>query len=382
MARLGTSFRLVSAVSAGLWHLQAVSSLCQERFRLPDRPPALCGRVWRHLHGHHGTDQEAPRVGGSALNQGRQLHSLGVPVRFVGAVGKDAIGHALLEQVSGQGSHGMHVLMPLLCLLRARCDAAGPSVQLRCVDENAARSSAYAIVCIVLSGPADRAFVSCYSTTDAFTERDLQEQAHKLEDCTHFHLGGYFNMKGPCTRSTTPSTPRFAPQRNATGSVELRACSNGHWCGEDNHLASFLDHVDLLFVNASEGEHICAALCPDSDRSISALCKRYPELMVVITQGSHGCTAYRHQMPAVYVPAKQTRVVDTTGAGDAFIAGFLSSWLPHAAPKRSEAEQKAIVDACKKGHAVASVVLGREGACVEPVRPRAPGFAKKHRAFG
>lgn len=44
---------------------QAVSSLCQERFRLPDRPPALCGRVWRHLHGHHGTDQEAPRVGRS-----------------------------------------------------------------------------------------------------------------------------------------------------------------------------------------------------------------------------------------------------------------------------------------------------------------------------
>ncbi|CAK9069546.1 unnamed protein product [Durusdinium trenchii] len=368
MARLGTSFRLVSAVSAGLWHLQGrplyhsdtKSCISTSRTRSASacqtvRRPcvAVCGDIFMDIMAPikklpvWDSDVEAESVkmvpGGSALNQGRQLHSLGVPVRFVGAVGKDAIGHALLEQVSGQG-------FP--------------------TDSIKTFSNLPSSVCIVLSGPADRAFVSCYSTTDAFTERDLQEQAHKLEDCTHFHLGGYFNMKGLQSHDFTQFVADAKRSKQWTISLNSQACSNGHWCGEDNHLASFLDHVDLLFVNASEGEHICAALCPDSDRSISALCKRYPELMVVITQGSHGCTAYRHQMPAVYVPAKQTRVVDTTGAGDAFIAGFLSSWLPHAAPKRSEAEQKAIVDACKKGHAVASVVLGREGACVEPVRPR------------
>ena len=34
--------------------------------------------------------------------------------------------------------------------------------------------------------------------------------------------------------------------------------------------------------------------------------------------------------------------------------------------------RQAIVDACKKGQAVARVCLGSEGACVEPVRLRAP----------
>ena len=40
-------------------------------------------------------------------------------------------------------------------------------------------------VCIVLTGPADRAFVSCYSTTDAFTTHDIEEQVETsyLELC-------------------------------------------------------------------------------------------------------------------------------------------------------------------------------------------------------
>ena len=37
-------------------------------------------------------------------------------------------------------------------------------------------SSLPSAVCVVLSGPVDRAFVSCYSTNDAFTTRDLHEQ--------------------------------------------------------------------------------------------------------------------------------------------------------------------------------------------------------------
>lgn len=107
---------------------------------------------------------------------------------------------------------------------------------------------------------------------------------------------------------------------------------------------------------------------------------------------------------SIRLPSSRLGVVDATGAGDAFIAGFLSSWLSQPIPKHSDLEHKdilcisweflgnaafllccmndscildllppeALIDACAKGHAVASVCLGREGACVEPVRPRAP----------
>ena len=59
------------------------------------------------------------------------------------------MGQSLLDQVSGQGFPTDSIKM---------------------------FSNLPSSVCIVLSGPADRAFVSCYSTTDAFTTRDLREQ--------------------------------------------------------------------------------------------------------------------------------------------------------------------------------------------------------------
>ncbi|MFJ6443334.1 PfkB family carbohydrate kinase [Streptomyces sp. NPDC091649] len=48
--------------------------------------------------------------------------------------------------------------------------------------------------------------------------------------------------------------------------------------------------------------------------------------LVVMTRGSRGATAYVHDAPAVSVPALPVRVVNTIGAGDAFMAGMLT-WL-------------------------------------------------------
>ncbi|CAE7652405.1 rbsK [Symbiodinium pilosum] len=198
------------------------------------------------------SDVEAESVkmlpGGSALNQGRHLHALGTRVRFFGAVGDDTLGRSLLHQVAGQGFPTETIKM---------------------------FSSLPSAVCVVLSGPVDRAFVSCYSTNDAFTTRDLHEQASELEACSHFHWGGYFNMKGLQSQDFT-NFIRSCRANGMTISMNTQCDAAGHWCGEGNHLEEFLPLVDLLFVNISEGEHLCAALCHDGDHSMSALCKRYP----------------------------------------------------------------------------------------------------------
>ena len=53
--------------------------------------------------------------------------------------------------------------------------------------------------------------------------------------------------------------------------------------------------------------------------------------LVVVKRGDKGAIAIFEHAMIVEVPADIVEVIDTTGAGDAFTAGFMSSWFnePH-----------------------------------------------------
>jgi sugar/nucleoside kinase (ribokinase family) len=78
--------------------------------------------------------------------------------------------------------------------------------------------------------------------------------------------------------------------------------------------------VDILFGNEDEIRHLtgCGAL---SD-CIAALSKDVRTL--VITRGAHGSVAFENGHMTEMSAAPVDRVVDTTGAGDLFAAGFLA----------------------------------------------------------
>jgi sugar/nucleoside kinase (ribokinase family) len=79
--------------------------------------------------------------------------------------------------------------------------------------------------------------------------------------------------------------------------------------------------VDILFANENEVRHLTG--CGDFEQCLAALAPKVATL--VVTQGAAGATALergeREQVPAV--PVEQ--IVDTTGAGDLFAAGFLAA---------------------------------------------------------
>ena len=86
--------------------------------------------------------------------------------------------------------------------------------------------------------------------------------------------------------------------------------------------------VDLLVPNLDEARLLVGATGPFVD--FDALTRMYPH--VVVTLGSMGA-AYVAGDTREQVAAPRVQVIDTTGAGDAFTAGFLSSWVSGRDPR-------------------------------------------------
>ncbi|MFB6702981.1 PfkB family carbohydrate kinase [Streptomyces rubiginosohelvolus] len=117
-------------------------------------------------------------------------------------------------------------------------------------------------------------------------------------------------------------------------------------------------------VKASDEDLV--RLWPDAEPEAS--CRRLAGQgrLVVLTRGARGATAYVRDAPAVSVPALAVRVVNTIGAGDAFMAGMLA-WLGAETGWRTElagAEARAMLEYAA---ATAASVCARAG--TEPTAP-------------
>jgi ribokinase len=94
-------------------------------------------------------------------------------------------------------------------------------------------------------------------------------------------------------------------------------------------LPALMDALDLVFVNELEAPLYA---------QVNALDDAYPPLRarrctVIVKLGSLGSRWLRAGPEGdVVMPAPRVTPVDTTGAGDAFSAGFLAAWLRRAAP--------------------------------------------------
>ncbi|WP_097972579.1 PfkB family carbohydrate kinase [Streptomyces sp. gb14] len=117
-------------------------------------------------------------------------------------------------------------------------------------------------------------------------------------------------------------------------------------------------------VKASDEDLV--RLWPDAEPEAS--CRRLAGQgrLVVLTRGARGATAYVRDAPAVSVPALAVRVVNTIGAGDAFMAGMLA-WLGAETGWRTKlagAEARAMLEYAA---ATAASVCARAG--TEPTAP-------------
>jgi sugar/nucleoside kinase (ribokinase family) len=138
-----------------------------------------------------------------------------------------------------------------------------------------------------------------------------------------------------------------ARQENMRLSVDPSSTSLLNQVGPQRFL-EWTRGADICFPNMDEGRLLTGETSPEG--IVRFLVEWYGE--VVLKLGGKGAIWARRNEPVVSVPAVPVQIVDSTGAGDAFCAGFLGEWLKGASPGQ----------ALQRGTRLGALVAGQAGA--------------------
>jgi sugar/nucleoside kinase (ribokinase family) len=90
----------------------------------------------------------------------------------------------------------------------------------------------------------------------------------------------------------------------------------------DKELHTWFSMMDVILLNEEESIYLTGLV--DIERALDYLLDF--SQVVVIKRGSAGAIAKTRGFDSISVPAVATTVIDTTGAGDSFAAGFIASY--------------------------------------------------------
>ena len=283
-----------------------------------------------------------PYPGGAPANVATALTKLGTPSGFVGCVGQDDNGNRLVRLLHESG------------------------VNIEGVQEHphAPTRSVY----VVRSQTGDRAFAGFgnYATTD-FADTYLQAgklPPHLFETADYLVLGT-LELAYPDSRAAILHALELANQ------YYLKVLLDVNWrpvfwtnpYEAPSLIRSLLDNVDFLKLSDEEAKW----LFNTDDPGIIAHRLESVE-GVLVTAGEKGCAysinGHEGRLPAFAVP-----VVDTTGAGDSFVAGFLHQLCQYGLQPLADADQvRAIV---RYASAVGALTTMQAGAIAAQPTPLA-----------
>ena len=227
-------------------------------------------------------------IGGSGAILACGAARLGLRVAFAGVVGDDLFGRFMREQLAARG-----------------IDIGGIAVD----------PSRPTGVTVVLSKPDDRAILTSLGTIgdlrSTLIDRDV------LASSRHVHVSSYFLQRG-----LAQDLPAIFDEVHAAGGTTSVDPNWDPTEGWDGGLTELLPQIDIFLPN--EMEALRLAHISDVGEAVRRLRARSP--FVVMKRGDRGALgALAGEI--VETPALPARVVDATGAGDSFDAGFLMAFL-------------------------------------------------------
>jgi sugar/nucleoside kinase (ribokinase family) len=230
--------------------------------------------------------------GGAAANVASWLTRTDAQATIVGHVGDDAAGSALVTEfdalgvkhnnlVVDEGHSGVVVVL------------VDPTGERTMFPDNGANSGLH-IGDLPELAEYDAVYISGYSPLDPLSLPGIKEMISKIRQA---------------------SIPIYFDPASVGGMKEVAIAEVQSW----------LPLMNVLLLNEEEAIYLSGE--SDIEKALNHLlgdCQT-----VIIKRGSHGAIGKSRGHDSVSVPAIPTMVADTTGAGDAFAAGFISHFTTH-----------------------------------------------------
>lgn len=234
-------------------------------------------------------DEMSLHTGGCASNSATALVRLGLPVEVIGKVGTDPFGDFVLNALSKRGIGTQGVIR----------------------DKNVGTSATM----VMVAPDGERRFVHYIGANARLTLADVDFSMIKTGSI--LHVAGSLVMPGIDGRPTAELLQQ-AHQAGITTFLDTVWDDTGRWM---EILAPCLPYIDYFVPSLPEGQALTGL---DDPAEIAHFLIDHGVKTVGLKMGVDGCLVMTSDSQIIRVPSFQVDVVDATGAGDAFAAGFIA----------------------------------------------------------
>ncbi len=270
--------------------------------------------------------------GGAPCNVLSMLQNLGKKTAFIGKVGADAFGQMLIQAVKEQGIDTDNLV----------------------TDEAVHTTLAF----VHTKEDGDRSF-SFYRNPGADMMLKWDEVKQEiLADTKIFHFGT-LSMTDEQIENVTKNAVQKAKDQGALISFDpnlrpplwksLEDAKRQMWYG--------ISQCDILKISDDEIEFLTGT--SDIDKGVEQIMKRSHSKLVCATMGKHGSKAYYNGKVIFCEPFLREDTIETTGAGDTFMACVLNAVLENGIDSLND---NVLPDMLEFANAASSIITTRKGA--------------------
>lgn len=273
-------------------------------------------------------------AGGAPTNVAVGLSRLGSQISFISKIGDDVLGRYLYDVLKKEGVN----LNSLILTKEAK--------------------TALSIVRLDKDGDRKFDFFGDNSADRLLNKDEIDKDI--FENYKIFHFGS-ISMIDNTSREATLYALSIAEKNNMVVSFDPNL-RKSLWNDLENAkrvIKSVLGRVNILKI--SREELLFLTGFDDLKDSIDQLKNKNMIDIILVTDGANGVYLYKDEL--VHIPAEEVKVIDTTGAGDAFVAAFLNR-LDQNEIDIDEIDKKTLIKYCKFANYCSAYVINKKGAMV------------------